>query len=115
MDNCIFCAIAEHKIPSEIVYEDDLVVAFKDVKPIAPTHLLIIPKEHFRDFLEFSQSPRRAEISEALMHAIKTICEEQEIESFHILNNCGEAHGQSVFHLHFHLISGVDLTKHISF
>lgn len=113
MENCIFCKIAKGEIPSDIVYETDKVVAFKDLNPIAPVHLLIIPKEHFTDFLDFAKSENRAELADAMMEAVEEIAKDLGLESFHILNNCGAEHGQSVFHLHFHLISGEDITKKI--
>lgn len=111
MDNCIFCKIAKKEIPSEIVYENDLVMAFKDANPVADTHLLLIPKKHYPDILALAASEDCAEISTAITKAIKDIAESLGIDSFHILNNCGKEHGQSVFHVHYHLIHGRDLTK----
>lgn len=111
MDNCIFCKIAQKQIESEIVYENDHIVAFKDLNPIAPIHLLLIPKEHFNDYLELASSPRSTAIFQDLAQAVRDITEKFQIQSFHLINNCGKEAGQSVFHVHFHLISGVDLTK----
>ena len=90
MEDCLFCKIINKEIPSTIVYEDDEVLAFKDINPIAPVHILVIPKKHL---------------------IINKIAKEQGIADtgYRIINNCKEDAGQEVKHLHFHLIGGKKL------
>lgn len=109
MDNCIFCKIAKGEIPSDIVFEDDKIIAFKDLNPIAPVHVLIIPKEHIASAMEINEEnsavvahifSRAGEIAEKLGIAES---------GFRLVNNCGKDGGQTVFHLHFHLLGGKEL------
>lgn len=114
MSDCIFCKIAQGEIPSEVVYETDKIMVFKDLNPIAPIHDLIIPKAHLRDLNDLAQAEQRAELMEEVLQATQALCKIYQTDSFNLINNCGQAAGQSVFHLHFHFISGVDLTKHMA-
>lgn len=114
MEDCIFCRIANHEIKSEIVLENDLVTAFKDLNPVAPTHFLIIPNEHFADIYELSKSEKAAEIMEAIISAAAELKEKYGLPGYNLINNCGKAAGQSVFHLHFHMLSGFDIGKIIA-
>jgi len=105
MDGCIFCKIAEKKLDSQIIHEDSEVIAFEDVNPQAPVHILIVPKKHIIDLLHFSST------DEGLIgkiHSVaKKIAKERKIEKgFRIICNCGEEAGESVGHLHFHLLGG---------
>ncbi|HEX2766399.1 MAG TPA: histidine triad nucleotide-binding protein [Candidatus Limnocylindria bacterium] len=103
--DCLFCRIAAGEIPSDRVYEDDRVVAFRDINPQAPTHVLVIPRRHIRDVdaLTDEDGPLLA----ALFAAVRRIAEEAGLESgYRVVTNVGPDAGQSVFHLHFHLLGG---------
>ena len=106
MDDCIFCKIVKGEIPSEKVYEDDKVLAFKDINPAAPIHVLVIPKEHVQDVLGIK--PENKEMILDIFFAINKIAKQLGIEKdgFRIINNCGKDAGQEVMHLHFHLLAG---------
>lgn len=109
MDNCIFCKIIKGEIPSEVVYEDDKIFAFKDINPVAPVHVLIIPKEHIASAMDLTEE--NASVVAHIFNSAKKIAEIMGIgeSGFRIVNNCGENAGQTVFHLHFHLIGGKTL------
>lgn len=106
MSDCIFCQIVQGKIPSDIVYEDDQVVAFKDINPVAPIHILIIPKEHISDMTEIGEE--NVELIGAIHLAAVEIARQKGIDEsgFRLVNNCKEHGGQVVFHLHYHLLGG---------
>lgn len=106
MEDCIFCKIINGEIPSEKVYEDDKVIAFKDINPAAPIHILVIPKEHVQDVL--AVNPENKEMISNIFLAINKIAKQLGIEKdgFRIINNCGKDAGQEVMHLHFHLLAG---------
>lgn len=106
-ENCVFCKIVKGEIPSTKVYEDDKVLAFKDIEPIAPIHILVIPKVHIKSLMELEED-------ELLVHihkVIKQIAKEQGIyeKGFRVLTNVGEDGGQAVKHLHFHILGGTKL------
>ena len=103
--DCIFCKIANGEIPATKVYEDDTVVAFNDLEPQAPTHILIIPKMHicWADEINESNSAVVAHIFEV---AAKIAKEQGLSNGYRIVNNCGADGGQTVKHLHFHLMGG---------
>lgn len=105
--DCLFCKIVNGEIPSTKVYEDEYVYCFKDIAPIAPVHYLIIPKEHIRgaDMISEENSGLVAKVFEAAAKIAKN----EGIESFRIINNCGDDAGQTVKHLHFHLLAGVKM------
>lgn len=109
MDDCIFCKIVKGEIPSEKVYEDEKVLAFKDINPVNPIHVLVIPKKHFKDVLDVKEEDK--EIIADLFQSINKIAKTLGIEKngFRIVNNCGEDAGQEVMHLHFHLLAGKKL------
>lgn len=109
MDNCIFCKIIERQIPSTIVYEDDKVLAFHDINPVAPVHVIIIPKEHIANVNELT--PANAAVLGDIHLAAQKIAAKLGIaeKGFRLINNCGEDAGQTVFHLHYHLIGGLKL------
>ena len=101
-NDCLFCAIAAGEIPSNKVYEDDLCYAFYDIAPQAPTHFLVIPKEHIGSVAEIG-----AENSAVVAHIFEVIAKltkELGLESYRVVSNIGEQAGQSVFHLHFHIV-----------
>ena len=106
----IFDKILAKEIPSEIVYEDEICCAFKDINPVAPTHILLIPKR--RDGLD-RLSSASAEHTSTLGHLLVTaakVAEQQGLKDFRLVNNCGESAAQSVFHLHLHIIGGRAMT-----
>lgn len=109
MEDCIFCKIINKEIPSTIVYEDDKVLAFKDINPVAPVHILIIPKVHVRNVMELDD--QNADIVRDIHLAAKKIAVETGVadKGFRLITNCGEEAGQTVFHLHYHLIGGIEL------
>lgn len=106
MEDCVFCKIINGEIPSEKVYEDDKVLAFKDINPAAPIHVLVIPKEHVQKVLEINHENK--EMISDIFLAINKIAKQLGIEDdgFRIINNCGKDAGQEVMHLHFHLLAG---------
>lgn len=109
MDDCIFCKIVKGEIPSEKVYEDEKVLAFKDINPVTPIHVLVIPKKHFKDVLDVKEEDK--EIIADLFQSINKIAKILGIEEngFRVINNCGKDAGQEVIHLHFHLLAGKKL------
>ena len=108
-NDCIFCKIVAGEIPSERVYEDDLVLAFRDISPAAPTHVLLIPKEHVPTADDLTEA--HADVLTALTRAAQTVARQEGIEgAYRLVVNCGKAAGQAVFHLHVHLIGGRGLT-----
>lgn len=106
---CLFCKIAAGEIPSTKVYEDDLVLAFRDIAPMAPTHILVIPKAHIP-----SVDGITAENSSIVAHifqVIPAIAKAEGLENgYRVVSNCGPDAGQSVHHLHFHILGGRQLT-----
>lgn len=109
MENCIFCKIIDRQIPSTIVYEDDKVLAFKDISPVAPVHVIIIPKLHLANVNDLT--PESASVIGDIHLAAKAVAAELGIadKGFRLINNCGADAGQTVFHLHYHLIGGLKL------
>ncbi|MBQ2995711.1 MAG: histidine triad nucleotide-binding protein [Oscillibacter sp.] len=108
MSDCLFCRIIAGEIPSKKVYEDELCFAFYDIDPQAPTHFLVIPKAHIS-----SVSAIDAENSAVVGHIFEVIAKltrELGMESYRVVSNIGEQAGQSVFHLHFHVLGGRDMT-----
>ncbi|MBQ9280075.1 MAG: histidine triad nucleotide-binding protein [Clostridia bacterium] len=109
MEDCIFCKIIHQEIPSKIVFENDLVIAFEDLNPVAPVHILIVPKKHIKSAMELTEDDAKF-VSEVYMVAQQIAKEKGIAESgFRIVNNCGEDAGQTVKHIHFHLIGGKEL------
>ncbi len=109
MADCLFCSIIAGEIPSKKVYEDEWVYAFEDISPVAPHHVLLIPKEHIASVNEITaeNSATVAKIYEAAREIAQQLGIAQ--DGYRIVTNCGEKAGQTVFHLHFHLIAGRDL------
>ncbi len=108
MSDCIFCKIAEGEIPSDKVYEDDLVLGFKDLDPQAPVHVLIIPKEHIASAVEITPE-NSGVVAHIFEVAAKLGTELGLTNGFRIVNNCGKDGMQSVQHLHFHLLGGKEM------
>ncbi len=105
MSDCLFCKIIKGEIPSAKVYEDETVYAFKDINPIAPVHILIIPKEHISK-LEDVNETNSAVISHIFEVAAKIAKDMNLTNGYRVVSNCGEDAGQTVFHIHFHLLAG---------
>lgn len=103
--DCLFCKIINGEIPSNKVYEDDQVFAFRDIAPQAPTHILIIPKQHIKSASEIDES-NSAVVAHIFEVAAKIAKQEGLDDGFRIVNNCGDIAGQTVKHLHFHLMGG---------
>ncbi len=107
--SCIFCKIVSGEIPSKKVYEDETVYAFYDINPMAPVHVLIIPKEHISSINEVTPE-NSAVIAHIYEVAAKLASELGVAESgYRVVSNCGADAGQTVFHLHFHLLGGTKL------
>jgi histidine triad (HIT) family protein len=105
MNDCLFCRILSGEVPAKKVYEDDQVYAFDDVKPQAPTHVLVIPKKHIRGLKEATPADRET-IGQCHL-AAAAIARQRNIEDgYRTVTNVGPGSGQSVFHLHVHLLGG---------
>lgn len=108
---CLFCEIINGNILSNKVYEDEMIYAFKDINPVAPVHVLVVPKVHIDSVNELT--PETSKYVAHIFEKIPEIAKSQGIDSYRIINNCGKDAGQSVMHLHFHLIGGVELGEKI--
>ncbi|MDO4748672.1 MAG: histidine triad nucleotide-binding protein [Eubacteriales bacterium] len=106
--DCIFCKIANGEIPTNKVYEDDKIIAFNDLEPKAPVHVLIIPKEHICCADELNEE--NSAIVGYIFSKIPVIAKELSLDGYRVVNNCKENGGQTVFHLHFHLLGGTKLS-----
>ena len=107
--DCIFCKIANKEIPSKNVYEDNDVIAFQDVNPEAPVHILVIPKKHISSLN--AATAEDEQLLGKILLTIQSIAKEQGIAEagYRVVNNCGELGGQTVHHLHFHLLGGREM------
>ena len=105
---CLFCKIVAGEIPSTKVYEDETVLAFRDIAPQAPTHILVIPKAHIASVAEVT-----ADNSAVIAHIFEVIAKVAEAEGlkdgYRVVSNCGDHAGQTVHHLHFHILGGKQL------
>lgn len=110
MEECIFCKIVKGDIPSKKVYEDDLVLAFEDINPIAPVHVLVIPKKHIKSLNSLSVGD--LDIMTHILKVIKDITKKLNIyeKGYRVVINCGEDGGQEVPHIHFHILGGKSLS-----
>jgi histidine triad (HIT) family protein len=114
VDNCIFCKIAEKKIPSTTVYEDEELLAFKDINPAAPVHLLVIPKKHYATLQDAADQPAllgkmlalAPRLAEESGCAVGYDADGQPLRGYKTLINSGPDGGQEVYHLHLHVIGG---------
>lgn len=106
MEDCVFCKIIKGEIPSEKVYEDEEVLAFKDINPAAPIHILVIPKKHIETLLDVEEAD--SYLISHVYQVINKITKEIGIdkEGFRVIVNCGKDAGQEVMHVHFHLLAG---------
>jgi histidine triad (HIT) family protein len=108
--DCIFCQIANGKIPSQKVYEDEDLFAFHDIQPAAPTHVLVIPKKHLSTLMDVTEED--GALIGKIFIVIKKVAKQLGLDEagFRVVNNMGEQGGQTVYHLHFHLLGGRELT-----
>ena len=106
--DCIFCKIISGEIPSTKVYEDEKVIAFNDIKPAAPVHILVVPKMHLEDLNGITE--QNSQIMSDIFLAVKRIAKEKGLpeKGYRVLINNGRAAGQEVFHLHVHILGGKD-------
>ena len=114
MADCLFCRIAAGEIPSQKVYEDDQVLAFRDIAPQAPVHVIVIPKKHVMSSMN-DYDARQGEVIAAVVSATRKSAESEGIaeSGYRIVNNCGDDAAQTVKHLHFHLLGGKFLGENI--
>lgn len=108
---CIFCEIIAGNIPSTKVYEDDKILAFKDINPVAPVHIIVVPKLHIESANDVTAD--NSSYISAIFEKIPEIAKSQGINSYRIINNCGEDAGQTVKHIHFHIIGGIEMGEKI--
>ncbi len=104
MDDCLFCKIIAGKIPSKTVYEDDDLIAFEDIHPQAPVHLLVVPRQHLVNLFDADAEHRNGLIQMLLI--LPKLAAERGLSDFRTVINSGKDAGQSVFHLHAHLLGG---------
>ena len=113
MEKCIFCMIAAGDIPSTKVYEDEKILAFRDIAPMAPTHILVIPKAHIGSVAEIT-----AENADIVAHIFTVIPQIAAAEGltggYRVVSNCGPDAGQTVHHLHFHILGGKQLSTEMA-
>ena len=110
MEDCIFCKIINKEIPADVVYEDENVLAFRDINPQAPIHIVVIPKKHVKSVLEANK-----ETIGEIFETINKIAKQEKIDEagFRVITNCGKNAGQTVNHLHFHILAGTKLDEKI--
>ncbi len=113
MENCLFCKIIDGTIPSNKVYEDDEVLAFYDINPAAPIHILVIPKKHITSLAHMKKEDEA--IVGKIYTVINQIAEEKGFKEngYRVIVNCGKDGGQEVMHLHFHILAGTKLGEKI--
>ena len=113
MSDCLFCRIAAGEIPSTKVYEDDLILAFRDIAPQAPTHILVIPKTHIPSVDGITEE--NASLVARIFQVIPQIAAAEKLENgYRVVSNCGADAGQTVHHLHFHILGGRELTTQMA-
>lgn len=105
MEDCLFCKIVNKELDSEIVAESEGAVAFKDINPAAPTHILVVPRRHIGSVADLSESD--GDLLAELFQMVKQVADDAGIADSHrVVSNKGKGAGQSVFHLHFHVLGG---------
>lgn len=113
MENCIFCKILKGEIPSAKVYENDYVYAFRDINPQAPVHVLVIPRKHYTSLSDTDKADD-LELAECL-RAISVIAAQENLsDGYRVVSNCGPHACQSVPHLHFHILGGVQMGERMA-
>ncbi len=106
---CVFCKIIAGEIPSAKVYEDELCLAFRDINPQAKVHILVIPKEHIPSFSSITE--KNADLIAHVLTVAATVAKQEGLASYRIVSNCGPDAGQTVEHLHFHILGGEKLSE----
>lgn len=104
MENCLFCKIAKNEIPSEVIFEDGSIKVFKDIRPSAPVHFLIIPKEHVQSIAHLEKN--HSEMISKLIYTAKIVAKEKGLTGYKLVFNVGKEGGQVIDHLHLHLLGG---------
>lgn len=104
MNDCLFCKIADGRIKGDMVYEDETVVAFNDINPQAPTHFLVVPRQHIAMIADMDASQET--LIGQLFHAAAKICRQKGITDYRLAINNGKGVGQAVFHVHLHVLAG---------
>lgn len=103
MDDCLFCKIIRSEIPAEKVYEDDAVIAFKDIYPKARVHILVVPKRHIPTAMDLQEEDDA--LLGKMARAVADIAKKSELEGYRLLMNVGKKGGQEIFHIHLHLLA----------
>jgi histidine triad (HIT) family protein len=113
MSDCIFCKIVRGEIPCSKIYEDDYVLAFDDIHPMAPVHVVVIPKAHIRTFMDITEE--KIGILDAMARAAQTVARNKGVDQkgFRIVFNCNEEGGQIIYHLHMHVLGGRQLADNL--
>jgi len=108
-ENCIFCRIIKGEVPCQKVYEDDDVIAFKDINPAAPVHVLVVPKKHIKSLVELDEE--NIGVVVPVHRAIQKVAEITGVEKdgYRVIVNTGPAAGQTVMHVHYHVLGGVNM------
>lgn len=108
-NDCLFCKIIKGEIPSSKVYEDDDVLAFRDINPAAPIHILLIPKKHIASLAEMKEED--GELIAKMHQVVNKIAEQEGFKEsgYRLIVNCGKDSGQEVMHLHFHILAGTKM------
>ena len=106
--DCLFCKIAAGEIPADVTFEDESVVVFRDINPKAPIHVLAIPRRHLASVADLTEAD--GDLLAALFGAMRRVAKESGVHDYRIVTNVGAESGQSVFHLHFHLLAGRSMT-----
>jgi len=112
--SCIFCKIANKEIPSKIIFENENVLAFKDLNPQAPVHILVVPKKHISSMNEINSENSRSvsEVFEAISKIVLLVGLSE--SGYRVISNCGDDGCQSIEHLHFHILGGKKLSETLS-
>ncbi|MEO3868359.1 histidine triad nucleotide-binding protein [Nonomuraea sp. B12E4] len=110
MSDCLFCKIVAKEVPAEVVYETDRALAFRDINPQAPTHVLVIPKEHHADAAALARADQG--LADAVLLAAHAVAEQEGVADggYRVVLNTGPGAGQTVFHVHAHVLGGRPLT-----
>ncbi|WP_346681998.1 histidine triad nucleotide-binding protein [Megasphaera stantonii] len=109
MEDCLFCKIIKGEIPSTKVYEDDNFFAFKDIAPVAPVHVLVIPKKHVASIAALTEND--ADVAGNMLFAIQKVAQELGLDKdgYRVIFNTGEKAGQTVHHMHAHILGGKEM------
>ena len=111
--DCLFCKIVAGDIPSTRVYEDEKILAFRDIAPQAPTHILVIPKTHIGSVAEITGD--NSDVIAHIFEIIPVIAEKEGlVNGYRVVSNCGQDAGQTVHHLHFHILGGAELNTQMA-